>query len=179
MNRITYLLSKVAEEAAEVAQMAAKTQQFGMDERYRQGPSNAERLRAELTDLLTVFGMLSVETGFDFGVAVRQMSAEKADKVDHYYRLALKNDDTAREPKFDALDWAARNITVWHENAHGSDSTGVSWFATQAGPRNRKAQGFCIQKNGETYGVLTSAWAARRTMLAFTGEVAEWPDTLS
>lgn len=94
MNRIQYLLSKIAEEAAEVTQMVAKTQQFGLKEKYRTlGPTNAERLGEEVTDLMTVLGMLSTETGIEFGITVEQMSPEKVDKVNHYYRLALANED--------------------------------------------------------------------------------------
>lgn len=96
MNRTTYLLSKIAEEAAEVAQMAAKTQQFGLQERYTiTHDTNVERLKQELTDLLTVVGMLQTETRFDFGVHVAQMNAVKVDKVDHYYELACRNEDIA------------------------------------------------------------------------------------
>lgn len=93
MDRIQYLLSKIAEEAAEVAQMAAKTQQFGLQERYQNGPTNAERLRAELSDLQTVVGMLTQETGHSFGVTCAQVNPDKVDKVDHYYRLARANED--------------------------------------------------------------------------------------
>lgn len=85
MNRTAYLLSKIAEEAAEVAQMALKSQQFGLDDCYQDGPSNAERLGEELTDLLTVVGMLTVEGQFDFNVLVSQMCEDKVDKVEHYF----------------------------------------------------------------------------------------------
>ena len=53
MNREQYLLGKLAEEGSEVAQMALKTQQFGLDEVYVD-ESNRQRLHGELNDLLTI-----------------------------------------------------------------------------------------------------------------------------
>lgn len=97
MNRLHYLLSKVAEEAAEVAQMAAKTQQFGLRERYQDQPENFVRLAEELSDLLTVFGMLTQESGVSFGVHCAQINPDKVDKVERYYRLACQNLDLCPE----------------------------------------------------------------------------------
>ena len=52
MNRLQYLLTKLAEEANEVGQIALKTQQFGVDEGMPGQPfTNAERTHQELNDL--------------------------------------------------------------------------------------------------------------------------------
>ncbi|MCK4957767.1 MAG: helix-turn-helix transcriptional regulator [Planctomycetes bacterium] len=85
MNRIEYLLSKLGEEAGEVAQMAAKVSQFGFTECYLGGPSNADRLKAELTNLLTVVDMLTDDALFDYYIDPSQRSAAKVDKVNYYW----------------------------------------------------------------------------------------------
>ncbi len=61
MNRLQYLLTKLAEEAAEIAQISLKTQQFGLDERYNDGLSNKERCHQELDDLNGVIQLLNDE----------------------------------------------------------------------------------------------------------------------
>jgi NTP pyrophosphatase (non-canonical NTP hydrolase) len=67
MNREQFLLTKLAEECAEVAQMALKTQQFGMNEsKPGQLATNKDRLHAELNDLNAIVQMLNDEFGFDY-----------------------------------------------------------------------------------------------------------------
>jgi len=62
MNKVEYLLTKVAEEAGEVSQIAMKCMQFGTDEVYQLiGKSNAERLREEFNDVYAVMQMLVAE----------------------------------------------------------------------------------------------------------------------
>lgn len=62
-----YLLVKLAEEASEVAQIALKSSQFGLNETYsRVGKSNLYRLNAELNDLLAVVGELNASCGLSF-----------------------------------------------------------------------------------------------------------------
>lgn len=58
MNLTQYLLGKLAEEAAEVAQMALKCQQFGLGDIYIHEP-NSERLRCELYDLMAIIELLN------------------------------------------------------------------------------------------------------------------------
>jgi len=67
MNKQQFLLLKLAEECAEVAQRASKQIQFGKDERQKdhaphgaiaESKSNSERLREELLDLLSIWTML-------------------------------------------------------------------------------------------------------------------------
>lgn len=83
MNREQYLLCKLAEEASEIAQIALKTQQFGMDEVYLTD-SNKERIHKELNDLLGIIEMLNAEYNFNFFPDDIQIQ-EKVDKVNLYY----------------------------------------------------------------------------------------------
>jgi NTP pyrophosphatase (non-canonical NTP hydrolase) len=59
MTEIQYLLGKLAEEASELAQIALKTQQFGLNE---QCPgldlTNLERIEQEYNDVLGVINMI-------------------------------------------------------------------------------------------------------------------------
>jgi len=65
MTNQQYLLGKLAEEAAELAQIAIKAQQFGLDEVFggQTGTplSNAHRIQAEFNDVLGVMKMLNDE----------------------------------------------------------------------------------------------------------------------
>ena len=67
MNKQQFLLLKLAEECAEVAQRASKQIQFGRDESQKdhaptgapvESKSNSERLKEELLDLLSIWSML-------------------------------------------------------------------------------------------------------------------------
>ena len=67
MNQLQYLLTKLAEEAAEVAQIALKTSQFGPDEKMPgQLLTNFERIHLELNDLLAVVDCLNKFHSFGF-----------------------------------------------------------------------------------------------------------------
>lgn len=67
MTRLQLLLNKLAEEGAEVAQIALKTAQFGPDEVYPGQPfSNAERIHCELDHLNAQIEMLNEEYGFGY-----------------------------------------------------------------------------------------------------------------
>lgn len=57
MTEVQYLLCKLAEEAGELAQIAMKAQQFGMDETYKDD-SNAERVIKEFIDVMGVISTL-------------------------------------------------------------------------------------------------------------------------
>ena len=110
MNLTTYLLIKIAEEAAEVAQMAAKTAVFGLNEVYAVvGKSNAERLADELRDLMTVVEMLNDHADPVFPVHPDQTSAAKVDKVEYYYDIASSQapaqarEQTAEEIRIDII----------------------------------------------------------------------------
>jgi hypothetical protein len=68
MTGVQYLLIKLAEEAAEVSQIALKAAQFGLDEVYQEGDgrNNAQRVHGELDDLLAVLQMLNEEHNFGY-----------------------------------------------------------------------------------------------------------------
>lgn len=88
MNRLQYLLTKLAEEASEVAQIALKTQQFGLDEIYpANGYSNRDRCHQELDDFNGIIKMLNDEFNFNYFVNDYRV-AVKADKVDKYYEYS-------------------------------------------------------------------------------------------
>lgn len=62
MNRLEHLLTILGEEGVEVAQRCSKALRFGLDEiQPGQDLSNAERIRGEFIDLLTVMTMLVKE----------------------------------------------------------------------------------------------------------------------
>ena len=62
-----FLLTKLAEEASEVAQMAAKCCQFGLDEVYSEvGVDNRTRLNSEFNGLLVIVWELNKSCNLDF-----------------------------------------------------------------------------------------------------------------
>lgn len=66
MNKQQYLLTKLAEEAAEVGQRALKMQQFGKEEKEPgQDFTNEQRLNQELNDLSMIVRLLKEECGLD------------------------------------------------------------------------------------------------------------------
>lgn len=89
LTRYQYLLTKLAEEASEVAQIALKTQQFGADEVYpEQSKTNTQRIHSELIDLLAIVGMLNKEFNFNFALDTEeqfQKMVDKQEKVEKYY----------------------------------------------------------------------------------------------
>jgi len=84
MNRTQLLLAKLAEEGAEVAQIALKTQQFGIEETCPgQSDTNAQRTHKELDDLWAAVEMLNDECGFGYIPNRARIDAKKA-KVNAY-----------------------------------------------------------------------------------------------
>ncbi len=62
LNRTEYLLVKLAEECAEVAQRATKALTFGIHEIQKDQPhTNSERIMQEMADMAAVVGMLQDE----------------------------------------------------------------------------------------------------------------------
>lgn len=67
MDLQQYLLCKLAEEASEIAQIALKTQQFGLLEKHPDLQyNNQERCHQELNDLLAIITMLNDRCEFNF-----------------------------------------------------------------------------------------------------------------
>jgi hypothetical protein len=64
MTRTQYLLTVLAEEAAEVAKEAIKAARFGIDDAHpRTGETNRQRLTAEFNDLVAVMEMVKSDLG--------------------------------------------------------------------------------------------------------------------
>lgn len=92
MNRLQFLLTKLAEEAAEISQIALKTQQFGLHEKqHKDGPSNRERIIGELNDFNAIIHLLNGEFNLGYHLTDPKnhlaMSA-KIGKVAHYYEYS-------------------------------------------------------------------------------------------
>jgi NTP pyrophosphatase (non-canonical NTP hydrolase) len=84
MTRTEHLLTILAEECAEVAQRVSKSLRFGLAEvQPGQLLTNAERIEAELTDLLAAVGMLIEEriiadpTVNDLAMRMKKAKVEK------------------------------------------------------------------------------------------------------
>lgn len=88
MNRLQLLLTKLAEEAAEVAQISLKCQQFGLDETWSGTHlPNKIRLHDELDDLNGIIQMLNEE--FELNYVRSQFNVEKKiQKVDKYCKYS-------------------------------------------------------------------------------------------
>lgn len=86
MTNEQYLLGKLAEEAAELAQIAIKAQQFGIEEVFggQETPlSNRERIEAEFNDVIGVIKMLNIEEDIDIAQDTTAQTA-KMNKVDKW-----------------------------------------------------------------------------------------------
>lgn len=84
MNRLQYYLTKLAEEGAEVAQIALKTQQFGPNEAMPgQHLNNFERCHLELDDLMAIVEELNDKFGFGYTPS-RDRIESKKEKVLKY-----------------------------------------------------------------------------------------------
>lgn len=79
MNNEQFLLTKLSEECAEIAQAAAKTIQFGRDSFNPEYPEKTNRLdlQAEICDLLAIVQMLDEECNFGFQFDVERIEAKK------------------------------------------------------------------------------------------------------
>lgn len=88
MTRTEHLLCMLAEECAEVAHRASKALRFGLAEvQPGQGLTNAQRLLAEVNDLVAVYQMVSGENQPLFkgcSTAWREDIAAKAAKVEKF-----------------------------------------------------------------------------------------------
>lgn len=89
MNLQQHLLGKLAEEGAEVGQIALKTQQFGFDESCPGQPyTNTERTHQELDDLMAMVEMLN-DVGFGYEPSRERIEAKK-EKVVHYLKYSVE-----------------------------------------------------------------------------------------
>ena len=86
MTKTQFLLVKLAEEAAELSQIALKTAQFGLHEvKPGQQESNLDRVRSEFRDVVAHATMLDAEVGTDLlARGISQHVSRKASKVERY-----------------------------------------------------------------------------------------------
>lgn len=88
MNRLQYLLTKLAEESSEVAQIALKTQQFGLEEQHPKLEfTNRQRIHQELDDLFAIVDMLNSEFFFEYLPNLEALD-KKIMKVNKYYEYS-------------------------------------------------------------------------------------------
>ena len=96
MDILTYLLTKLVEESLEIAKAGSKAITFGLGERLdpkyaarfgltENTPTNAERIRSEILDLLTIIDMLG-DRGVEFDICHGHSheTRERAKKVLRY-----------------------------------------------------------------------------------------------
>lgn len=84
MNKIEYLLVKLAEECAETSQRATKALTFGVDEiQEGQELTNAERIIYEFNDIMTIMIELN-RLGVFKEIVNEDMILSKKDKLQKY-----------------------------------------------------------------------------------------------
>ena len=89
MTPLQYYLTKLAEECAEIAQIALKTQQFGPDEVMPGQPlTNFERVHLEIDDLMAMIEVLNEKFGFNYAPDRERIEAKKA-KVESYLGFSI------------------------------------------------------------------------------------------
>jgi len=86
MNKTQFLLSKLAEECAEVAKVALKAQQMGLQNQPEgRATTNLEELCLEINDIMAHVVMLNMHSGLGFlGNATKQR--EKMERVERIYK---------------------------------------------------------------------------------------------
>lgn len=107
MTNVQYLLGKLAEEASELAQIAIKAQQFGLDEVFggQETPlSNAERISGEFSDVVGVIAMLQLEENADID-SDDEAVAKKMVKVDKWRKYAR---ELGLVEEKDTMDYATK-----------------------------------------------------------------------
>lgn len=91
MNRVDHLLVILAEEASEVSKEVAKCLRFGPEEVYKPiGISNAQRVYAELQDLIAVAEMLQVHGILPAELRNEKMIYDKKVKVEQHLEYSVK-----------------------------------------------------------------------------------------
>lgn len=84
-----FLLTKLAEEASEIAQIALKTQQFGFDEKHPDlAFTNKERIKQELNDIMAIIEVMNDKLDFGY-VKDTEAIAQKKVKLDKYLRYSI------------------------------------------------------------------------------------------
>lgn len=90
LTKLQHLLTKLAEEAAEVAQIALKTQQFGPDEIMPGQPhTNFQLCHLEIDDLFAVVELLNENHNFEYVKSERRIKAKK-EKIVKYLAFSTE-----------------------------------------------------------------------------------------
>jgi NTP pyrophosphatase (non-canonical NTP hydrolase) len=100
MTREEHLLLCLAEECAEVAQRVSKALRFGLSEVQAGQPlTNAQRIREELNDLLSVETIL-VDEGIipDLGPDFTAVAKAKMAKIEKYFAISREQGTLSSEP---------------------------------------------------------------------------------
>lgn len=91
MNKMQYLLTKLAEEASEIAQIALKTQQFGIDEQCPGlDQTNIQRVDYEFNDLLAVVQLINSELGYTCLFENAGHIRRKQEKITKYMQYSIE-----------------------------------------------------------------------------------------
>ncbi|MFT4064335.1 hypothetical protein [Paraburkholderia sp.] len=117
MTLTQFYLTKISEEADEIAQIALKAQQFGLSEvQPGRDQSNAQRMYGEINDLLAMVHRLSeVSKGeffFDIGLPDHVAISMKLSKVEKY--LAYSRSLGLVEPEQHSDERCDRAPEGWH-----------------------------------------------------------------
>ncbi len=89
MNRVEYLLTKLAEECVEVAHRCHKAQCFGLDDVEKsQDATNIDLINFELNDLFAVVEMLNEEDHIDLKLE-RHYIEHKKEKVRKWMQYSI------------------------------------------------------------------------------------------
>lgn len=90
MNKQEHLISRLAEEAIEVAKECLKANSFGIDDQYKGMPPIRKKIVAELNDLFAVVEMLQEEGVLPLSVVSDRMIDAKKKKVFKFMKYAKK-----------------------------------------------------------------------------------------
>ena len=102
MNLVQFLLSRLAEEASEVSQIALKAQQYGIDEKWTDSPrTNAERIHIELDDVLALVELLN-DHGFNFVSSPARRNAKKQ-KIFKYLKYSIERGQVDPQVRYEFI----------------------------------------------------------------------------
>jgi hypothetical protein len=90
VSRDEYLLTLLLEECAEIQQAASKALRFGMDDNYKDNPTNREKLHQEIQDVLAVIDLLTEAEVFATNPSIRDPVRQtvKRARIEHYMRYS-------------------------------------------------------------------------------------------
>lgn len=90
MNKIEHLLTCLVEECSEVQKEATKALRFGLDDKWKNNPDQAEKIIVEVCDLVAVLEMLIDEGALPVLGIEDKLIKKKKEKVLEYMQYAVK-----------------------------------------------------------------------------------------